>query len=94
MVSIKIAFDGGLIKGANYAASQHTKSSEKETISLAYGTYQIGKIKDKTYTLDAALKEQQANAEVIQNVYDWKKLYMMVMLGLEVILWPLDQLLK
>ena len=62
MVSIKIAIDGGLITKASKATDTHTIGAEKETIGLAYSTYQIAKIQDKDYTMQKALDEQKANA--------------------------------
>ena len=62
MVSIKIAIDGGLTQKAKDAVNTHNVGSEKETIGLAYSTYQIAKIQDKDYTMQKALDEQNANA--------------------------------
>ena len=62
MVSIKIAIDGGLTQKAKDAVNTHNVSSDKETIGLAYSTYQIAKIQDKDYTMQKALDEQNANA--------------------------------
>ena len=62
MVSIKIAIDGGLTQKTKDAVNTHNVSSDKETIGLAYSTYQIAKIQDKDYTMQEALDGQGANA--------------------------------
>ena len=69
MVSIKIAIDGGLTQKTKDAIETHNTGSEKETIGLAYSTYQIEKIKNQGYTMQEALDEQQADAtaEEIEN---------------------------
>lgn len=69
VVSIKIATGDGLIKRAKDAINTHKTESEKETIGLAYSTYQIEKIKNQNYTMQEALDEQQADAtaEEIEN---------------------------
>ena len=71
MVSIKIVLDGGLITKASKATDTHTIAAEKETIGLAYNTYQIAKIQDKDYTMQKALDEQKANATVTPKGDDW-----------------------
>ena len=72
MVSIKIAIDGGLITKAKDAKDTHTIGTEKETISLAYGTYQIENVKKKnSYTMQKALDDQGATAIATVSGEDW-----------------------
>ena len=71
MVSIKIAIDGGLTQKAKDAVNTHNVSSDKETIGLAYSTYQIAKIQDKDYTMQEALDEQKANATATDIENGW-----------------------
>ena len=71
MVSIKIAIDGGLTQKAKDAVNTHNVSSDKETIGLAYSTYQIGKIQNKDYTMQEALDEQKANATATDIENGW-----------------------
>ena len=72
MVSIKIAIDGGLITKAKDAKDTHTIGTEKETISLAYGTYQIENVKKKnSYTMQKALDDQGATEIATVSGEDW-----------------------
>lgn len=72
IVSIKLIWNGGIIKHAKNATEEYTVASEKEVISLAYQDYSIANISGNgDYTLQNVLNNEKANATVIEETNEY-----------------------
>lgn len=72
MVSIKLIWDGGIIKHAQNATSTYTIEQEKELINLGYSNYQMGKYSQETTEDLETLKEYFVGKD-LNNLVDESK---------------------
>lgn len=73
MVSIKLVWDGGIIKHAQNATNTYTVEQEKELINLGYSEYQMGKYSKTETTEDFETLREYFIGKDINNLIDEEK---------------------